>query len=123
MESDLSVAIVNASKWPAVTLITMASKHSLCQNLIAEELFGKRLQSIRSFRRGLDIGNLLPVVSRFPHQCRSLFTHSESPLTAAKLLSLVGTERPNIPRHQLVYDWFIEYIHEREISTGTSVYI
>lgn len=122
MTSDSSMAIVNSSKWPSTQCITMASKHSLCQYLIADELIGKRLQSIRAFRSGLSIGNLLPVVARFPQQCRALFVHSKTPLTAAKLLSLIGTRTPRNLRHREVFDWFADYICERESSTGTSAY-
>ena len=116
IESESSSAIISMSKWPACRLVTMASKHTLCQNLIVEELVEKRLRNVFAFRRGLEIGHLLPLITRFPAQFRKLFTHStsECSLTAARLVALIETERPVEPRKREVYDWFIEYVRSCE---------
>ena len=46
IENESFSVIISMSKWPACRLITMASKHTLCQNLIVEELVKKHLRNV-----------------------------------------------------------------------------
>ena len=114
LDNDSFLAIVNTSKWPPNQCITMATKHSLCQCLILEEVLDKRAKNIVSFSKGLDIGHLLPLIKRFLVQFEEIFVHRDTPLTANKLISLIGTQCPDDHQHRVMYNWFLEYV-----ATGT----
>ena len=83
------MAIINASGWPLTRCIDLASKSSLLQGLIMDELIIKRSNQVAAFRKGLQHFGLLELCKKHPSLSRELFTASSKHLNADAFLALV----------------------------------
>lgn len=90
----------------------MSSKSNLIQSLIVEEVIGKRQAQIGNLRKGLGMFGVLSICKRYPELCKTLFVHTEYELNFQDFKSLLA--KPVAEGHDKVYEWFIDYLKDRE---------
>ena len=113
LDKNENMALVNASNWPPTQRITTASKSSLLQELVYEELLEKRYKQILDLRKGLQMFRLVSLMRRYPDQLRSLLVYGGSSLDAETMLGLFQFGSREDERERATLLWLKEYIKAR----------
>ena len=83
------MTIVNTSGWSITKEITLQSKNMLIQNLIYDEVIGKRERYIRALRRGLTHLGVLDMLLSNQEKTSQLFLHQVCSLQLLKMYSCI----------------------------------
>ena len=114
------MAIVNSTGWPTTKCITTSSKSEFLQQLILNEVILKRQQAINALCRGLDRLNFVKLLRDNCDLMKSIFIYDvQQPLTAAKLIQVISTPKPDDAHLKQVYEWFIQYLTDQTCRNAT----
>lgn len=111
--------MVDRSGWPIGKVLNMKSKGDFVTHMLVEELVGKRLQLLQSFREGLDYLGFVGMIKENPSLWEPLFVTKEPvPLSADAFISLF--ECPSIweELQARAYALFREFVKGHEECTG-----
>ena len=117
---DESMARINASGWSTTRPISLQSKSVLVQDLLVDEVIGKRERQIRALRKGLDYFGVLKLILKYPVKMKPLFVFDGNQLTVESIDSLIISSQPTEPRNAQAYDYFMAYL-ERRASVNQGV--
>lgn len=114
LDKNENMALINASNWFPTQKITMASKASLLQELVYEELIEKRYKQILDLRKGLQMFRLVSLMRKHPDQLKSLLVYDSFLLDADTMLGLFkfGPTHENEQEKTAVL-WLKGYIQAR----------
>lgn len=121
LDEDKYMAVVNNAGWPPEKHVTLANRIELMNGIIEQELVHKRERVIAAFGRGLEVLGLRTLMCQHPQEFRCVFVYQNQPLTAKTFTGLIVSKPPLGKRKLRVYQWFMQYIQDRE-STGMCVY-
>ena len=91
--------------------INKSNKDMFLQQLILEEVIVCREANIRAFSRGLEVLDMLSMITGYPHLIRPLMVPTEISLTANLFLSLLHKSETKNPKESKAYQLFISFVH------------
>eukprot|EP00794_Sanderia_malayensis_P004181 gene4181-4737_t len=103
--------IVNGSSWDITKSIDVESRNELISELIIDELLRKRIMQLTALREGLDISGVLRQMTLQPDLLKELFTPAKHVTAENILASLESPSFETGSKQEMVFSWFLKYIH------------